>query len=205
MSLHTIPRAIFNGSVKLARMPFDATLGALGGADSKLTHLLDRTEAGARSAVSTLFADEDLRKEGRAALLATKQRERAAGLREEAEVHQRIGEETLAEAREESEEAVAEARRHAEQERRKAEKRKRDREARAQKAAKSEKQKAAKAAARAKRVEEKANKAAQLKKIEAKEENIEAKEKAVGKERQAERLEEVAAAAKAARKNGGES
>jgi NADH dehydrogenase [ubiquinone] 1 alpha subcomplex assembly factor 7 len=202
MTLHAVPKAVFNGSVKLARTPVDATIGVLGGSDSRVKHLVDRAEAGARSAVGTLFADEELREEGRSARLATKERERALRLHEEAEVRRREGEQTLAQAGEESQETVAEARRQAEQERRKAEKRKREREARARKAAEKEKEKTAKAAAKVKRVEEKADKAARLRKIEAKEESIEAKEKAVAKERQAERVQETAAAAKAARKNG---
>ena len=74
MSMPTIPKTIFNSSVKLARAPFDVALGALGGSDSQAKHLLDRAEAGARSATGVLFADPELREEGRAALLATKER-----------------------------------------------------------------------------------------------------------------------------------
>ncbi|HEV2727582.1 MAG TPA: hypothetical protein VGV34_04760, partial [Solirubrobacterales bacterium] len=88
MSMPTIPKAIFNSSVKLARAPFDVALGAVGGSDSSVKHLLDRAEAGARTATGVLFADPQLREEGRAALLATKERERATELREKAEVQE---------------------------------------------------------------------------------------------------------------------
>src|SRR5436305_14530836 len=89
MSLPTIPKRIFNSSIKLARTPADIALGALGGSESQAKNLIDRAEAGARSATGALFADRELREEGRAALLATKERERATELREKAEVQER--------------------------------------------------------------------------------------------------------------------
>ncbi|MGN6663029.1 MAG: hypothetical protein ACTHK6_02300 [Solirubrobacterales bacterium] len=147
MSMPTIPKTIFNSSIKLARTPFDVALGVLGGAESPARHLLDRAEAGARSATGVLFADEELKEQGRTALLATKERERAVRLRETAEVREREAEERQAEVGEAAREAEAEARRQAEQERRKAEKRRREREARAAKAEAKKKEKAAKAAA----------------------------------------------------------
>jgi hypothetical protein len=171
MSLPTVPKAIFNSSLKLARAPFDLALGAFGGSDSQAKHLLDRAEAGARSATGVLFADAELREQGRAALLATKERERAAGLEEIAE-----------------------------QERRKAERRRREREARARKTEAKKKAKTAKTAAKVKRANAKAEKTAQLEKLEAKEGSIEAKEEAAAAEREAERLEKAAAAAKKARR-----
>jgi hypothetical protein len=125
MSLPTVPKTIFNSSLKLARAPFDVAFNALGGQDSQAKHLLDRAEAGARSATGVLFADAELREQGRASLLATKERERAVHLREKAEVQEREAEERQAEASEAAREAAAEARRKAEQERRKAEKRRR--------------------------------------------------------------------------------
>src|SRR3954449_7742518 len=96
MSMPTIPKTIFNSSIKLARMPADLALGALGGSDSGAKNLVDRAEAGARSATGVLFRDQELREEGRAALLAAKERERAVELREraqgeEAEAAQRAG------------------------------------------------------------------------------------------------------------------
>ena len=202
MSMPTVSKTIFNSSVKLARAPFDLALGALGGSDSQARHLLDRAEARARSATGALFADRELKEQGRAALLATKERERAGRLREQAEVQEREAEERQAEASEAAQAATADARRKAEQGRRKAEKRRREREGRAAKAEQKKKEKTAKATAKAKRTAAKANKAAQLEKLEAKEESIEAKEGAATTGREAERLEQAAAEAKEKRKDG---
>ncbi|HVD37642.1 MAG TPA: hypothetical protein VNC15_02285, partial [Solirubrobacterales bacterium] len=146
MAMPTVPKTIFNASLKLARAPFDVALGALGGSDSGAKHLIDRAEAGARSATGVIFADPELREEGRAAMVATKERERATELREKAEVQEREAEERQARAAEAAEKAAAEARRNAEQEKRKAEKRRREREAQAKKAEAKKKEKAAKAA-----------------------------------------------------------
>ena len=121
MSMPTIPKTIFNSSIKLARTPVDLALGALGGSESQAKNLVDRAEAGARSATGVLFRDPELREEGRAALLAAKERERAVELREKAEVQEREAEERQAELSKAAEEAAAEARRKAEQERRTAE------------------------------------------------------------------------------------
>src|SRR3954465_11798553 len=89
MSLPTIPKTIFNSSIKLARMPADLALGPLRGSDSGAKNLVEPAEAGARSATGVLFRDEELREEGRAALLAAKERERALALREKAEGEER--------------------------------------------------------------------------------------------------------------------
>src|SRR3954449_8711664 len=64
MSLPTIPKTIFNSSIKLARTPVDLALGAFGGSESGAKNLVDRAEAGARSATGVLFRDEELREEG---------------------------------------------------------------------------------------------------------------------------------------------
>src|SRR6476659_676897 len=97
MAMPTVSKTNFNSSIQLARAPFDITLGALGGSDSSAKHLLDRAEAGARSANGALFRDDELREEGRMVLLATKERERAVELREKAEVQEREAEERQAE------------------------------------------------------------------------------------------------------------
>src|SRR3954470_6387715 len=158
MSLLTIPKTIFNSSIKLARTPVDVAIGALVGSESGAKNLVDRAEAGARSATGVLFRDEELREQGRAALLATKERERAMTLREQAEVEKREASERQAELSKAPGEAAAEARRKAEQNRRKAEKRRRDREARAAEKEKEKKQKAKKSAAKVKRSNAKAQK-----------------------------------------------
>jgi hypothetical protein len=203
MTMHAVPKAIFDRSLKLVRAPLDIALGAVGASDSAAKHVIDRVEAGTRSATGVLFADEELREEGRAALLAAKERERAARLHEEAELRQRDAVRNLNEVGEESAEARAEARQTAEAERRKAEKRRREREAQAAEAATARKRKAAKSAAKAKRANAKRDKAATLEKLDAKEESIEAKEAAARTRREAKRLKQAASGAKRARKNGG--
>jgi len=201
MTLHAVPRAVFDRSLKLARAPFDLALGAMGGSDSAAKYALDRLEAGARSATGVLFADEELKQQGRGALLATKERERATGLREQAELRERQAARNLEEVGEEVAEAQAEAREKAEAKRLKAEKSRRDREARAAKSAAARKRKTTQAAKKAKREDAKRDKAAQLEKLDAKEESLEAREAAARTEREAELVKEAAAAAKRARKN----
>src|SRR3954452_9111726 len=115
MSMPTIPKTIFNSSIKLARTPIDVALGALGGSDSSAKHMLDRAEAGARSATGVLFRDAELRDQGLAPLLATKERERAMTLREKAEVEEREPSERQAEVSKAASESASEARRKAEQ------------------------------------------------------------------------------------------
>src|SRR3954469_25693167 len=118
MSMPTIPKTIFNSSIKLARTPIDVALGALGGSDSSAKHMLDRAEAGARSATGVLFRDPELREQGRAALLATRERERGRARREKAGAEEREATERRAELGRAAEGAVPEPRRKAEQDRR---------------------------------------------------------------------------------------
>lgn len=203
MSMHTVPKAVFDRSLKLARAPFDAALGAVGASDSAAKHLVDRVEAGARSATGTLFADDELKQEGREVLRATKQRERADRLHEEAELREDEARENIKAVAEETAKKRAEAEKRAEEERRKAEKRRRERESRAAKSAAAEKEKKAKSVAKAKETNAKRDQAAKLEKLDAKEESIEVKEEAARAQREAERLKGAAAAAKAARKDSG--
>ena len=69
MAMHTVPKTIFDRSLKLARAPFDAALGVVGGSNSSAKHALDRFEAGLRGATGTLFRDEELTQQGRQASL----------------------------------------------------------------------------------------------------------------------------------------
>jgi hypothetical protein len=202
MTMHTVPKTVLDRSLRLARAPIDAALGVVGASDSAARHLVDRVEAGARSATGTLFADDELKQEGRDVLLATKQRERADRLHEEAELREDEAQRTIEAVAEETAKKRAEAEQRAEQERRKAEKRQRERESRATKSAAAEKEKKVKSAAKAKRTNTKRDQAAKLEKLDAKEESIEVKEEAARAQREAERLKEAAAAAKASRKDG---
>lgn len=203
MSVSRVPRTIVDRSLKLARAPIDAALSVTGASESQAKHFVDRLDAGARSASGVLLADQELKEQGRAVLLATKQRERAASLHQEAELRREEVDRNLDEAAEESAEERAEARRKAEAKRREAEKRRREREQRAKKSAAAKKEKVAKAAKEAERFNAKRDQAAQLRKLEAKEESIEQREQAAAAEREAERLADAAAAAKRDRKDGG--
>jgi hypothetical protein len=202
MTMHTVPKSALDRSLKLARAPIDAALGVVGASGSAAKHLIDRVEAGARTATGTLFADEELKQEGREVLLATKQRERADRLHEEAELREDEAGRKIEAAAEKSAEKRAKAEKRAGEERRRAEKRRRERESRAAKSAAAEKEKKAKAAAKAKRANAKRDQAVKLEKLDAKEESIEVKEEATRAQREAERLKEVTEAAKAGRKDG---
>lgn len=100
MALPAAPKAVFDRSLKLARVPLDMALRATGGAESPAKFALDRVEAGARSAAGVFFRDEDLKEEGRRALLAARERERALGLREESVRMERDEEQRLSESAE---------------------------------------------------------------------------------------------------------
>jgi len=200
MTMRTVPRTIFDRSLKLVRAPFDAALGAVGAADSSAKHMLDRIEAGARSRVGALFADDELRKQGREALLATRERERAGELRADAAQRESEARRNLETAGEEAARAKAEARREAEEKRRKADRRRRERESQAARSATTSKGKTAKTVAKVKRDNAKRDKGAQLEKLDAKEKSIEAKEAALRSEREAEQLKRVASTAKEIRK-----
>jgi hypothetical protein len=100
MALPAAPRAVFDRSLKLARAPLDMALRVTGGRESPAKFALDRVEAGARSATGAFFRDDDLKQEGRRALLAARERERALGLREESERVEREEERQLSESAE---------------------------------------------------------------------------------------------------------
>jgi hypothetical protein len=201
VSVSKVPRTIVDRSLKLARAPIDAALSVTGASESPAKHLVDRLEAGARSASGVLLADRELKEQGRAVLLATRQRERASSLHGEAELRRDEADRNLEEAAEETAEERAEARRKAEAKRREAEKRRREREERAKKAAAAKKEKVAKAAKKAEQTNAKRDQAAKLRKLDAKEESIERREEAAAAEREAERIGKVAAAAKQDRKD----
>jgi hypothetical protein len=113
MTMHTVPKTIFNRSLKLARTPFDVALGVTGASDSSAKRALDRIEAGVRSATGTVFRDEELARQGRKASLATDQRERAAELRAEAELREQEAAHRAAQAAKRTAEAEAKAKRKA--------------------------------------------------------------------------------------------
>jgi hypothetical protein len=160
MTLHAVPKTIFDRSLKLARTPFDAALAVVGASDSAAKHAVDRMEAGARSAGGILFADEELKEQGERGRLATRQRERAVGLHEEAELREEEAARKGAMAAEEAARKRAEAEAEAKEKLRKAEKRRRERESRAAKSASAQKEKAGKAAAKTKRANAKRDQAA---------------------------------------------
>lgn len=81
MALPGPAKAIFDLGLRTGRVPADLALRASGQSDSPLELALDRVEAGIRGAAGVIFADEELKEQGRRGHLATRERERAAGLR----------------------------------------------------------------------------------------------------------------------------
>jgi hypothetical protein len=104
MALPGPAKTLFDVGLRLSRTPVDITLQLAGRTDTALELTVDRLEAGVRSATGVLFGDEELREQGARGRIATRERERAAGLREEAE-------EEAAEAERQVEAAAAELRR----------------------------------------------------------------------------------------------
>jgi hypothetical protein len=96
MALPGPARALFDVGLRLSRTPVDITLQVAGRTDTTLELTVDRLEAGVRSAAGVLFADEELKAQGARGRLATRERERAAGLREEAEEEAAEAERALA-------------------------------------------------------------------------------------------------------------
>lgn len=85
MALPGPAKTLFDVGLRLTRTPVDITLQITGRTDTALELTVDRLEAGVRSATGVLFADEELKEQGARGRTATRERERAAGLREEAE------------------------------------------------------------------------------------------------------------------------
>jgi hypothetical protein len=84
MALPGPAKALFDVGLRLSRTPVDITLQIAGRTDTALELTVDRLEAGVRSATGVLFGDEELKEQGSRGRIATRERERAAGLREEA-------------------------------------------------------------------------------------------------------------------------
>jgi hypothetical protein len=114
MALPGPAKTLFDVGLRLTRAPVDLTLQLAGRTDSTLELTVDRLEAGVRSATGVLFGDEELREQGARGRLATRERERAVGLREEAEREaaeaERIVEAAAAERRRENAKVDASAR-----------------------------------------------------------------------------------------------
>jgi hypothetical protein len=85
MALPGPAKSLFDVGLRLSRTPVDITLQLTGRTDTTLELTVDRLEAGVRSATGVLFADEELKEQGARGRIATRERERAAGLREQAE------------------------------------------------------------------------------------------------------------------------
>ncbi len=83
MALPDPARALFDLGLRSSRLPLDAALHVAGRTDTHLQLTVDRLEAATRSAAGILFDDEELRRGGERGLEATRERERAAGLRED--------------------------------------------------------------------------------------------------------------------------
>jgi hypothetical protein len=202
MSLRAISRAALGGSIRLARLPIDGTLGLAGdnptAASAKLA--VDRLEATVRTAVGTVLADEEIKREARRRRQATDERERAMDLRVAAEARSRTAESRAAELRREA----ARRRRGAEQEAqsklRKADKRRAAAKSKATKVSQSRRAAAEKEAARKESEIEEQAKRARLDQLEEKSEALEEKDTALTAADEAQRLREAATAAKADRK-----
>jgi hypothetical protein len=84
MALPGPAKTLFDVGLRLSRTPVDLTLQIAGRTDTTLELTVDRLEAGVRSATGVLFGDKELREQGARGRIATRERERAASLREEA-------------------------------------------------------------------------------------------------------------------------
>jgi hypothetical protein len=82
MSLHPVPKTIFNSSLKLARAPFDVALGALGGSKERQAKVGEAAEEAAadarRKAEQQRRKAEKRRREREARAAKAEQRKKAA-------------------------------------------------------------------------------------------------------------------------------
>ncbi len=86
MNVRSIPRTAVTTSLRLARVPLDTAIRALPErAATNATLAVDRADATARSVAGTMTFDPELREDARRRRAATRERERAAALREEAD------------------------------------------------------------------------------------------------------------------------
>lgn len=202
MTLKAIPRTVVDHSIRLVRLPADSLLGLVGGGRTvgavKLG--LDRAEAAVRAGAGTVLGDDTLVHDARRRRSAADERERAVKLRVQADARTATAEEMA-----ESREAQAEQRerRAAETAKRKrvaADKRRKATARQASKAAHSRAQAAEESADRKTKAADQTAKRERLKQLDTKQHSLNEKEAALAASREADRLADAAANAKAARK-----
>jgi hypothetical protein len=188
MTARTLPRTAVGGYIKLARLPFDAAIGALPGSrtgrGARASVALDRVEARLRGVAGALLLDSELRADARRRQLAADERGHALRLRNEAEQRRQNG----AQQAEERKTQAARSRDRRKQEARESEGRRRSANRRA--------------AAKAGEATQKQARRGRLDALDTKAEALDQKDEALSSRDEAERLAEAAAAAKAERKSG---
>jgi colicin import membrane protein len=207
MSMRTISRSAVGAYVKALRLPFDAAVSMRarnGRTDqSRATTTLDRFEATFRSIAGRTLGDQELQRDAERRRLAAAERERADGLRTEAERRSELAEERLSEKEEK-----------AEQQRRQAARRAADLKKRAEQRRKAETRRIADLESQRRRASEKAkgrraeaiegrSKRARLKQLDVEADGLAKKQDALTAKSESQRLRSAASKTKAARKRGG--
>lgn len=205
MNTRTIPRAAIDGSIKLARLPFDAALGVLPGREkgqaAAAKVALDRADAQVRATAGTLLGDRALREDAARRRQAADERAKALRLRGKAQERMSEAEAHTERRRDTAERRRQEAETRAKRQKSQAEKRREQAKSRASETAKQREQAAETQAARAEERLESEAKIERLDALQEKSEALEERSDAIATQDEAQRLGEAAAAVKAERKD----
>ena len=201
--LKNISRTAVDRYLKVVRTPVDAVLSRSESERTKALGLkLDRADAAARNAAGSALRDETLKDDARARREAADERERALRLRGVATEHVETADAKADDAEQEAERKRRDAAKAAERKKQQAKKRREAAKEKAAKQAAERKRSAAKEASEAKADAAKQGKREKLAQLEAKEAALAKKEEALTAAAESKRLEDAAAEAKSARKNG---
>ncbi len=101
MDWHVVPRSIIDGSIRAVRAPVDLMVGLTGGRDrvSPVRIAVDRADAATRETLGRMTWDARLVEDGKRRRRAADERQKALGLRTEADQKQEVADRKLDEGR----------------------------------------------------------------------------------------------------------
>jgi len=202
MSLRGMSRNALGGSLQLMRMPIDGLLG-LAGDSQRVTSVklaLDRADASVRALAGTVLGDPVLREDAEFRREAVEDRERAANLKEEANLRSQRADKQASEGKRQAQRRRQQASESAKRTRQKAQQRRKTTKAKAGQRAGQRRQAAKASAARTERVIEERAKGARLEQLDARRDALGEKESALSATDEARRLGKAAATVKQDRK-----
>ena len=205
MDVLSIPRTAVDRSLRVVRLPLDATVAVLGRESdrgSAASVMLDQADAAVRRFAGRVLHDEPLQQDAEARNIATHERKRAHEMRAEAELRRRRADAEFRENLETADEGRADAERRADQRRTRIDE---ERQAESRRLAEQTEQRKAvsrKAADRAERNIDAREQQARLEQLEKESDVLDTKERSVTTASEAQRLQRAASEVKSKRKSG---